>query len=86
MDICNTSDKLFRVLGHPLRLKIIAGLAKEPTFVKEIQNWLDLPQAVVSQHLAILKASGIIEGKRRGVQIYYAIVNPRAKAIIDCFD
>lgn len=86
MDVCTTPDTVFRALGHPLRLKIIAGLSKDPACVKDIQIWLNLPQAVVSQHLAILKTCGLVECERRGVEMYYRIVNPLAKAVIDCFD
>jgi len=41
-----------------------------------------LPQATVSQHLALLKNKGIIEGHRSGVEVYYSVVSDHAKAII----
>lgn len=78
-----SSAQILKTLGHPLRLKIVAGLAKQPTCVKNIWGCLGLPQAVISQHLAILKASGIIEGKRNGVEMHYTVVDPLAMDIVE---
>jgi ArsR family transcriptional regulator len=38
---------------------------------------------VISQHLAMLKANGIIEGRRHGVEMHYTVTDPLAKVIID---
>jgi ArsR family transcriptional regulator len=75
--------KVLKALGHPMRLKIVAGLAREPSCVRDIWCCLGLPQAVISQHLAMLKTSGIIEGRRHGVEMHYSVVNPLAKIIVD---
>jgi len=83
MGTCDTSARVLKALGHPLRLKIVAGLANEPKCVKDIWGCLGLPQAVVSQHLALLRASGIIEGRRQGVEMHYTVIDPLAKEIID---
>lgn len=75
--------EILKVLGHPIRLKIVAGLCTQECNVKHIWECLGLPQATVSQHLALLKNKGIIEGKRDGVEVYYSVVHPLAKKIID---
>lgn len=74
--------EILKVLGHPIRLKIVAGLCTQECNVKHIWECLDLPQATVSQHLALLKNKGIIEGKRGGVEVHYSVVNPLTKKII----
>jgi DNA-binding transcriptional ArsR family regulator len=71
-----------KVLGHPVRLKIVAGLCSQECNVKHIWECLGLPQATVSQHLALLKNKGIIEGKREGVEVHYSVIHPLAKKII----
>lgn len=71
-----------KVLGHPIRLKIIAGLMSESCNVKKIWECLELPQATVSQHLALLKNKGIIEGRRDGVEVFYQVVSPVARKIV----
>lgn len=75
--------EILKVLGHPVRLKIIAGLISESCNVKKIWECLGLPQATVSQHLALLKNKGIIEGQRNGVEVFYSVVNPETKAIVE---
>jgi ArsR family transcriptional regulator len=74
--------EILKVLGHPIRLKIVAGLLCECCNVKRIWECLDIPQATVSQHLALLKNKGIIEGRRNGVEVYYSVISPRTRAII----
>jgi len=78
--------QLLKVLGHPLRLKIAVGLVKQPKCVRDIWGCLGLPQAVVSQHLALLKKNGVIAGQRYGVEMHYTVVDPLAKVIIDFLD
>lgn len=74
--------EVLKVLGHPVRLKIVAGLCAKECNVKHIWECLGLPQATVSQHLALLKNKGIIEGKRDGVEVHYSVVHPLAIRII----
>jgi ArsR family transcriptional regulator len=74
--------EVLRVLGHPIRLKIVAGLCTRECNVKHIWECLELPQATVSQHLALLKNKGIISGKRDGVEVHYSVINDFAKKII----
>jgi len=74
--------EILKVLGHPVRLKIVAGLMSESCNVKKIWECLELPQATVSQHLALLKNKGIIEGRRDGVEVFYKVVNKEAQSII----
>jgi ArsR family transcriptional regulator len=75
--------EILKVLGHPVRLKIVAGLCLQECNVKHIWECLGLPQATVSQHLALLKNKGVIEGKRDGVEVYYSVINPLAKKIVE---
>ncbi|TWJ32755.1 ArsR/SmtB family transcription factor [Geobacter argillaceus] len=75
--------EILKVLGHPIRLKIVAGLCTQECNVKHIWECLNLPQATVSQHLALLKNKGIIEGKRDGVEVFYTVVHPLARKIVD---
>ena len=78
--------EILKVLGHPIRLKIVAGLCTRECNVKHIWECLGLPQATVSQHLALLKHKGIIEGKREGVEVHYSVISPLAKKLISLLD
>ena len=75
-------SEILKVLGHPIRLKIVAGLMSESCNVKKIWECLALPQATVSQHLALLKNKNIITGRREGVEVYYQVTSPEAVRII----
>lgn len=78
----NRQSEILKVLGHPIRLKIVAGLMSESCNVKKIWECLGLPQATVSQHLALLKNKDIISGRREGVEVFYQVTSPEAKRII----
>ena len=74
--------EILKVLAHPIRLKIVAGLMSQSCNVKKIWECLELPQATVSQHLALLKNKGIIDGKRDGVEVLYQVTSIEARKIV----
>ena len=75
--------EILKVLGHPIRLQIVLGLITQRCNVKKIWECLQLPQATVSQHLALLKNKGIIEGRRDGVEVYYQVISPEVERLIE---
>lgn len=75
--------EILKVLGHPVRLKIVAGLMSQSCNVKKIWECLELPQATVSQHLALLKNKGIIEGRRDGVEVFYQVTSEESRKIVE---
>ncbi len=85
------SDKQFReyaeilkVLAHPVRLCIVKGLINQGECnVTYMQSCLGTPQSTISQHLQKLKAAGIIEGRRDGLEIHYKVVNEKVFQIIE---
>ncbi len=78
---------ILKTIGHPVRLKIIAGLLQSECCVSDIWACLDRPQAVVSQHLSILRNKGIVSGRREGNKMIYNVTDPFTKRLIDvCLD
>jgi len=73
---------IIKSLGHPIRLKILTMLDMRDCNVKYIWECLGMEQAVVSQHLAVLKNRGIIISNRRGAEMLYTIVHPLAQKIV----
>jgi ArsR family transcriptional regulator len=64
-------------------LCIIKGLLEEgENNVSFMQSCLDVPQSTLSQHLGKLRAFGIIEGLRKGTEIYYRVTNEEAIKIV----
>lgn len=74
--------EILKVLGHPIRLKIVAGLLSQSCNVKKMWECLELPQATVSQHLSLLKSKKIIAGRREGTEVFYTVISPEARTII----
>lgn len=65
---------LAKALGHPARVKILRLLARDNQCVcGEIVDGLDLAQSTVSQHLKMLKDTGLIRGEIDGPRICYCI-------------
>jgi len=83
MESYDREAEILKVLGHPVRLKIVAGLTTQTCNVKKIWECLGLPQATVSQHLALLKNKGVIEGRRDGVEVFYHVVSDEARRVVD---
>jgi ArsR family transcriptional regulator len=75
---------VIKVVGHPDRLKILEFLEEGEKAVGEIQETLDLPQAIVSQHLARMRGWDIVEARRDGIHVYYRIIEPKVTHILDC--
>ena len=74
--------EILKVMGHPVRLKIVAGLMSQSCNVKKIWECLGLPQATVSQHLALLKNKGIIAGRREGTEVHYQVISESACQVV----
>lgn len=68
--------EILKILGHPTRLKIICGLIDNDLCVSDIEDCLDEPQPKISQHLALLRAKGIVKAEREGLNIKYSVVHP----------
>jgi ArsR family transcriptional regulator len=75
-EVLEQKAEILKAIAHPVRLCILRGLSQEgPSNVGKMKTCLDIPQATVSQHLAKMKAVGIIRGKRKGTQVVYKLTN-----------
>ena len=78
-----TQAELLRALAHPTRLCIVKGLMDNgPRNVSQMQSCSGLPQPSISQHLSRLRAAGIVEGQRRGLEVVYRLVSEDAKRVV----
>ena len=68
---------LMKALAHSRRLEIIHLLRDQELPVSDIHSMLDLPQANISQHLAVLREAGIVTARRDGKHIYYQLSDPK---------
>jgi DNA-binding transcriptional ArsR family regulator len=63
----------FRLLGEPMRLKILQAVCKEPRTVNGIVATVGATQANVSKHLALLAVAGILTREKAGQCVYYGM-------------
>lgn len=66
----------FRMLGEPMRLKILQALCVRPLTVGEIVAATGATQSNISKHLALLTSSGVITRQKGGQFVYYGMSNP----------
>lgn len=62
---------LFRVLGHPARVRILERLRDGELSVSALQCELGLDSGGTSQHLAALRRIGLVAARRDGTSVYY---------------
>ena len=63
----------FKLLGEPMRLRILQAVCHEPRTVSQIVTATGSTQANVSKHLALMAASGILTRDKEGQCVYYGM-------------
>ncbi len=67
-------SKIFKALSHPTRIRILRHLKKINECVcGEIVEIFPFSQSTISQHLKLLKDSGIVKGEINGPSTCYCI-------------
>jgi DNA-binding transcriptional ArsR family regulator len=63
----------FRLLGEPMRLRILQAVCHKPRTVNEVVKAVGATQANVSKHLALLAGAGILVRRKEGQSVYYGM-------------
>ncbi len=84
--LSDIGSERFNALAHPLRLKILEKLRSGPCCVCRIVPYVDGEQSNVSHHLAILRKAGIVSTEKRGLEVWYAVTDPKIFRLIDIMD
>ncbi len=74
---------VLRALAHPARLQILQLLRERERCVCEFESLLGLRQPNISQHLAILRAAGLVTTRRDGLRVLYSVADPALYALLD---
>jgi DNA-binding transcriptional ArsR family regulator len=64
---------VFGAITHPIRREIVAALASGDKAVRELAAPLPVTRPAVSQHLAVLRAVGLVSAERSGRQHRYRL-------------
>jgi DNA-binding transcriptional ArsR family regulator len=75
--------EVFRALGDPTRRTVYERLTAGERSVSELGQGLPISQPAVSQHLAALKAAGLVGERREGRRVFYRIEPTGLAPLID---
>lgn len=75
---------VFSALGSAKRLQIVFALGDGEKSVSELSELLSCRQSCTSQHLTILKTSGIVAARREGHEMFYRLIRPCVLSFLSC--
>lgn len=84
MEELDEAAECLKVMGHPMRLRIVNILTQGEFPVGEIAEICDLRPNHACEHLRLLQGRGLLDSERRGREVYYKIANPRLASLIQC--
>lgn len=79
---------LFKALGDPVRVRMLAALAHDPARPICACDFVAIAgksQPTVSHHLKLLREAGLITSERRGTWIWYSVVPERLEGLTGSF-
>ncbi|MHB8174308.1 MAG: ArsR/SmtB family transcription factor [Nitrospirota bacterium] len=74
--------ELLKIVAHPVRLEILRKLEGEALCVSDMEELLGVGQSNVSQHLSILRRSGLVDYYVDGKLRCYFLKDPRVIDIL----
>ena len=75
--------RVVKALAHPTRLQMLALLREGERCACEFGPLMDLGQANVSQHLAVLRKAHLVNTRRDGVRVMYSLADERTTDVLD---
>ena len=74
-DLVELIARRFRVLGEPMRIRLLDHLREGDATVSELSDALSASQQNISKHLAVLSDAGILGRRKERNYVYYRIVD-----------
>ena len=74
---------IFQALAHPTRIAIVEALRDGEVGAGALGEQLQVEQANLSQHLAVLRARHVVVGRKAGNQVFYAVRDPVLIEVLD---
>lgn len=65
--------EFFRMLGHPVRIRVLELLQDGPKAVRDLLTDVDVEPSSLSQQLSVMRRSGIVTSRREGSTVVYAL-------------
>ncbi|MEQ1885401.1 MAG: metalloregulator ArsR/SmtB family transcription factor [Bryobacteraceae bacterium] len=79
----NFKAEIFQGLAHPTRIAIVDALRGGELTAGKLIEQLGLEQANASQHLAVLRAKGLVLTRKVGNQVHYSLRDPVILELLD---
>ncbi|MEU9122571.1 metalloregulator ArsR/SmtB family transcription factor [Streptomyces sp. NPDC048506] len=79
---CQAKADFFRMLGHPLRVRVLELLQDGPMPVRRLLAELEVEPSALSQQLAVLRRAGMVVATRRGSTVSYALVGGNVTGLL----
>jgi ArsR family transcriptional regulator len=81
-----TQARIVKALAHPTRLFIVEELSRGERCVRDLTERIGADISTVSRHLATLRQAGVLNGERRGTQVFYSLKLPCVMKMFDCVE
>ncbi|NHD18525.1 MULTISPECIES: metalloregulator ArsR/SmtB family transcription factor [unclassified Actinopolyspora] len=78
----SAAGDLLRALAAPVRIAIVLQLRVAERCVHDLVDALGVTQPLISQHLRVLKAAGVVHGSRHGREVVYRLVDDHLAHIV----
>ena len=75
--------QIFQALAHPTRIAIVEALRDGELSAGKLLDLLQVEQANLSQHLAVLRAKHVVVNRKVGNQVFYAVRDPVLIQVLD---
>ncbi len=79
----NKASDLLKSLANDHRLLILCMLSEREMSVTEIGQHVELSQSPLSQHLAKLRAEGLVKARKEAQHVYYSLDSIEARCVIE---
>lgn len=70
---CQAKAEFFRMLGHPVRIRVLELLQSGPMPVRGLLSAIEVEPSALSQQLAVLRRSGMVTATRSGSTVVYEL-------------
>jgi DNA-binding transcriptional ArsR family regulator len=74
--------EFFKTLGHPARIRVLELLSQREHAVAEMLPEIGIEAANMSQHLAVLRRTGLVTTRKEGSTVFYSLTSPHVAELL----
>ena len=78
--------EILKAMAHPSRLRMLEALEGGELCVCDLQKLVGSDMSTVSKHLSIMRAAGLVEDEKRGLQVFYRLKAPCVRGFFACIE